>query len=306
MTLILHDLLSNNFSKGVLLTCIASIFWGLPQPLFFNELNHINTLEVVLHRGLWSFLFLFLILILFSNLSEFVQIFKSKKKLFILTITATLIASNWGGFIFAVGQERVQDASMGYFITPMISIILGYLFLKENLSLIKIFSVFLMIFAIIFLFVNLNKIPYLILLIGSTWAIYGLLRKQINVSPSIGLLYESFVITLISLPYLIYLFVNSESSFLTVDYKTTLFLILTGAVTIFPLFFFNSGLKFIQLGLAGVLFYLAPSFHFITSVFILGEDILTAKLISFIIIWIGILLYIYSTFKERIIENRTQ
>lgn len=299
-------MLSNNFSKGVLLTCIASIFWGLPQPLFFNELNHINTLEVVLHRGLWSFLFLFLILILFSNLSEFVQIFKSKKKLFILTITATLIASNWGGFIFAVGQERVQDASMGYFITPMISIILGYLFLKENLSLIKIFSVFLMIFAIIFLFINLNKIPYLILLIGSTWAIYGLLRKQINVSPSIGLLYESFIITLISLPYLIYLFVNSESSFLTVDYKTTLFLILTGAVTIFPLFFFNSGLKFIQLGLAGVLFYLAPSFHFITSVFILGEDILTAKLISFIIIWIGILLYIYSTFKERIIENKTQ
>ena len=299
-------MLSNNFSKGVLLTCIASIFWGLPQPLFFNELNHINTLEVVLHRGLWSFLFLFLILILFSNLSEFVQIFKSKKKLFILTITATLIASNWGGFIFAVGQERVQDASMGYFITPMISIILGYLFLKEKLSLIKIFSVFLMIFAIIFLFINLNKIPYLILLIGSTWALYGLLRKQVNVSPSIGLLYESFVITLISLPYLIYLFVNSESSFLTVDYKTTLFLILTGAVTIFPLFFFNSGIKFIQLGLAGVLFYLAPSFHFITSVFILGEDILTAKLISFIIIWIGILLYIYSTFKERTIENKTQ
>ena len=297
MKLIQHNLLSNNFSKGVILTCIASIFWGLPQPLFFNELNHINTLEVVLHRGFWSFLLLFLILILFSNLSEFVQIFKSKKKLFILTITALLIASNWGGFIFAVGQERVQDASMGYFITPMISIILGYLFLKENLSLIKIFSVFLMIFAIIFLFINLNKIPYLILLIGSTWAVYGLLRKQINVSPSIGLLYESFVITLISLPYLIYLFVNNESSFLTVDYKTTLFLILTGAVTIFPLFFFNSGLKFIQLGLAGVLFYLAPSFHFITSVFILGENILSAKLISFIIIWIGIILYIYSTFK---------
>jgi len=301
-----HNLLSNNFSKGVILTCIASIFWGLPQPLFFNELNHINTTEVVLHRGFWSFLFLFLILVLFSNLIEFVQIFKSKKKLFILTITALLIASNWGGFIFAVGQERVQDASMGYFITPMISIILGYFFLKENLSLIKIFSVFLMIFAIIFLFINLNKIPYLILLIGSTWAVYGLLRKQINVSPSIGLLYESFVITLISLPYLIYLFVNSESSFLTVDYKTTLFLILTGAVTIFPLFFFNSGLKFIQLGLAGVLFYLAPSFHFITSVFILGENILSAKLISFIIIWIGIILYIYSTFKERVIENKTQ
>ena len=222
----------------MIFSCIAAIFWGLPQPLFFNELNHVETIEVLAHRGFWSFIFLFLLLILVSNISDFIEIFKSRKKIFVLTITAFLITGNWAGFIYSVGQERVQDASMGYFITPMISIILGYLFLKENLSLIKIFSVFLMIFAIIFLFINLNKIPYLILLIGSTWAIYGLLRKQINVSPSIGLLYESFVITLISLPYLIYLFVNSESSFLTVDYKTTLFLILTGAVTIFPLFFF--------------------------------------------------------------------
>ena len=146
----------------------------------------------------------------------------------------------------------------------------------------------------------------LVILIGTPWAIYGLLRKQINVSPSIGLLYESLIITLISVPYIIYLFQSGTSSFLNVNVKTTLFLILTGAVTIFPLFFFNLGLKFIQLGLAGVLFYLAPSFHFITSVFILGEEILIAKLISFIIIWIAIILYIYDTFKNKTILNNTQ
>ena len=282
------------------------MFWGLPQPLFFNELNHVNTLEIVLHRGFWSFILLFLILILISNINEFINIFKSTKKILILTITACLIASNWGGFIFAVGQERVQDASMGYFITPMISIILGYLFLKEKISILKFFSVVLMVFAIIFLFFNLNEIPFLVILIGTTWAVYGLLRKQINVSPSIGLLYESFVITLISIPYLIYLFQYGTSSFLNVDIKTTIFLILTGAVTIFPLFFFNLGLKFIQLGLAGVLFYLAPSFHFLTSVFILGENILIAKLISFVIIWIAIILYVYDTLKKQSILNNTQ
>ncbi len=297
---------NKNFSKGVIFTCIASIFWGLPQPLFFNELNHVNTVEIVLHRGFWSFILLFLILILISNINEFINIFKSTKKILILTITACLIASNWGGFIFAVGQERVQDASMGYFITPMISIILGYLFLKEKISRLKFFSVVLMVFAIIFLFFNLNEIPFLVILIGTTWAVYGLLRKQINVSPSIGLLYESFVITLISIPYLIYLFQYGTSSFLNVDIKTTIFLILTGAVTIFPLFFFNLGLKFIQLGLAGVLFYLAPSFHFLTSVFILGENILIAKLISFVIIWIAIILYVYDTLKKQPILNNTQ
>ena len=293
----------SNISKGVIFSCVASIFWGMPQPLFFKELNHINTLEVVLHRGLWSFLFLFFFLILFSNINDFINIFKLKKNILVLSITALLIASNWGGFIFAVHQERVQDASMGYFITPMISIILGYLFLKEKISHLKFFSVFLMFCSIAYLFINLKEIPYLIILIGTTWAIYGLLRKQINISPSIGLLYETFLITLISIPYLIYLFYLGKSSFISIDIKTTSFLILTGVVTIFPLFFFNLGLKFIQLGLAGVLFYLAPSFHFITSIFILNEDILNAKLISFIIIWLGILLYIYDTFRQQTIEN---
>ena len=296
-------MVKNNFYKGILFTCIASIFWGLPQPLFFNELGHVNFIEVVLHRGFWSFLFLFLILLSISKIIDFVNIFKSPKKIFVLSITASLIASNWGGFIYAVSEERVQDASMGYFITPMISIILGYIFLNEKISLLKLFSVLLMIFAIFFLFFNMSEIPFLVILIGSTWAIYGLLRKQINVSPSIGLLYESFIITLISLPYLIYIYKIGESSFFTVNIKTTIFLTLTGLVTIFPLFFFNLGLKYIQLGLAGVLFYLAPSFHFLTSVFILGEDIFFAKLISFIIIWIGIVLYIFDTVRNQSNEN---
>ena len=297
---------NSSLSKGIFFTCIASIFWGLPQPLFFNELNHVNTLEVVLHRGFWSFIFLFVILFSISNISEFINIFKSPNKLFILSITATLIASNWGGFIFAVGSGRVQDASMGYFITPMISIILGYLFLNERISKLKLLAVILMFLAISLLFLYMNGVPYLVISIGTTWAIYGLLRKQINISPSIGLLYESFIITLISIPYLFYLYQNGTSSFLTIDNKTTLFLIFTGAVTIFPLFFFNLGLKFIQLGLAGVLFYLAPSFHFFTSVFILGEEILIPKLISFIVIWVGIVLYIYDSLNKRTNVNNIQ
>ena len=299
-------MLINKVYKGIFYTCVASIFWGLPQPLFFNELNHVDTLEVVLHRGLWSFIFLFLILIVNANITEFFLIFKSSKKLLFLSITASLIASNWGGFIFAVGTERVQDASMGYFITPMISIFLGYFFLKEKITRLKLYSVILMIFALILLFINMRGLPYLVILIGTTWAVYGLLRKQINVSPSIGLLYESFLITLISFPYLIYLFKTNESSFLEINNKTTIFLMLTGIVTIFPLFFFNLGLKFIQLGLAGVLFYLAPSFHFVTSLFILGEEINTVKLFSFIIIWFGIILYIYDTMRNSFIENNTQ
>jgi len=296
-------LIKDFFLKGILYTCIASIFWGLPQPLFFNELNHIDTLEIVLHRGLWSFVFLFLILLTVTNLNEFYELFKSSKKIIVLTITAFLIASNWACFIYAVGQSRVQDASMGYFITPMISIILGNIFLKEKLTKYKTTAVLLMLFAIVYLFISLKEVPILIILIGSTWSIYGLLRKHIMVSSSIGLLYETFIISIFSLPYLIFIFINGESNFISVDLKTTILLVLTGGVTIFPLFFFNLGLKYIQLGLAGVLFYLAPTFHFITSYFILNEEILYGKITSFIIIWIGIIFYIYDTYKIRSIEN---
>ena len=299
-------MLNNKFSKGVIFSCIAAIFWGLPQPLFFNELNHVETIEVVAHRGFWSFIFLFLLLILISNISDFIEIFKSRKRIFILTITAFLIAGNWAGFIYSVGQERVQDASMGYFITPMISIVLGYFFLNEKITKPKFASVCFMLSGILFLFINLNQFPFLIIWIGTSWAIYGLLRKQVNVNPPIGLLYETFIISLISTPYLVYLFWQNENSIFSIDLKTSLFLILTGAVTIFPLFFFNLGLKFIQLGLAGVLFYLAPTFHFITSVFILNEEILQIKLISFIIIWIGIIIYIYDSYKKEIILSNTQ
>ncbi len=264
----------------------------MPQPLIFNEIKYVPPLEVAFHRGLWSFIFLFIILLFFTKIKDFLKIFNSKKNIIILSITASLITINWTGFIFAVSINKVQDASMGYFITPMISILLGYYFLNEKINLLKFISVLLMLISIIFLFFNMKSYPYIALLIGTTWAIYGLLRKQINVSPAVGLFYECFVISLISFPYLFYIYFKGLGFFLNYNSYTTIFLILTGAVTIFPLFFFNLGIKHISLGYAGVLFYLAPTFHFVTSVFILNEELQLVKLISFLIIWIGIIIFI--------------
>jgi len=270
----------------------------MPQPLFFNKISYIPAIEVALHRGLWSFIFLFLILCLFTKIKDFIFIFFSLKKIIILSITALLITINWTGFIFAVSISKVQDASMGYFITPMISIGLGYFILKEEITKLKLLSVMLMLISIIFLILNLKTFPYISIIIGTSWGIYGLLRKQIDVSPEIGLFYESFFISFFSLPYLIYLFYHGSGYFLNYNSFTSVFLILTGAVTIFPLFFFNLGVKFISLGYVGVLFYLAPTFHFITSVFILGETIDLTKLISFFIIWIAIVIFIIDVLKN--------
>ena len=291
--------MKTNFSRGIIFACLAAIWWGMPQPLFFNEINYIPSFEVAMHRGVWSFFILFLSLIFFNEINDFFVLFKSSKKIIILTITSLLIATNWLGFIYSVSINKVQDASLGYFLTPMISISLGYFILNENLNRRKIISVLLMLFACFILFNTLDSFPYLALLIGITWGVYGLLRKQIQVSPAVGLLYESGLITLFALPYLIYLnhidigYFGFNLSYISI------MLFFTGIVTIIPLFFFNLGLRYTTLGLAGVLFYIAPSFHFITSVFILDENLEIEKIAAFIIIWIGVSIFIYDAVRKK-------
>ena len=274
----------------------------MPQPLIFNEISYVPAIEVAIHRGLWSFIILFLILSFFTKTKDILLSFNSTKKVIILSITASLILINWIGFIYAVSINKVQDASMGYFLTPMISILLGYLFLNEKIHFLKLVSVILMFCSIIFLFISLKSIPIIPLLIGTSWGIYGLLRKQVKILPEIGLLYESFLITIFSVPYLFYLYYQDVGFFLN-DTYTSIFLVLTGVVTIIPLFFFNLGLRFIPLGLAGVLFYLAPTFHFITSVFILKETIVLSKMIAFTVIWIAVIIFIFDVIKRINVSN---
>ena len=279
----------------------------MPQPLFFDQIKYVPSIEVAMHRGLWSFVLLFILLFFLNEIKDFISLFNSSRKIIILSITGILIAINWTGFIYSVSIKQVQDASLGYFLTPMITVIFGFLFLNEKLNINKVISVILMFIASLIIFLSQGNFPFISILIGATWAVYGLLRKQIKVSPATGLLYESGFITLFALPYLIYL------SFLDIGYIsitfsfTTIMLILTGAVTIFPLFFFNLGLKYIPLGLACVLFYIAPSFHFITSLFVLGENMEFEKIIAFILIWIGVAIFIYDVIKDKeIILNKTQ
>ena len=155
-----------------------------------------------------------------------------------------------------------------------------------------------MLSAIIYLVLSLKIFPFIAILIATTWAIYGLLRKLIDVRAEIGLLYESAFIALIAGPYLIYLNFQGSGFFLNHSSTTSIFLILTGLITTIPLFLFNQGIKFIPLGFAGVIFYLAPTFHFITSVFILNENLSLTKLVSFIIIWIAVIIFIIDILKE--------
>ena len=272
--------------------------WGFPQPLLFNEIKHINFLEVVSHRSVLSFFFLFFAILALGKIKQFYQIFKNINLLFWLTITGFLISCNWLGFILAINFQRLQDASLGYYMTPFIIIALGYFFLKEDLNFQKTLSLFLMLFSIIILILNYGKIPFLAIFIGLTWSVYGLIRKKLPVNAEIGLLFESGIISLIAFPYLFLKFVNGEGVFIYSNSYDSFILIITGLFTILPLFFFNIGVKFLPLGLTGVIFFLVPTFHFITSILILNEEITNIKLITFTIIWFAVIIFIRDKFKE--------
>ena len=297
----------NLIYRGIFFASIASIFWGLPQPIYFNEIIFIPAIEIISHRSIWSSFFLFIMILFLGRIKEFFLIFKEKNKIFFLSITGLLITCNWTAFVFAININRLQDASMGYFISPIISIGLGYLFLKEKISLLKIISLVLMIFSIFLLLILTKTIPFIAIIVSLSWAFYGLIRKKINVSSEIGIFFETTFISIFALTYLIYLNFSGEGYFLKHNNYTSFLLFFIGIITVLPLFFFNLGLKYIPLGLAGVIFYLAPTFQFITSILIFNESLSFYKLISFVIIWIAVIIFIYDKLKEeKTSENNTQ
>ena len=288
--------------KGIFFLFVSTFFWGIPQPLLFNEIKHISALEIVSHRAIWSFIFLFFGIAIIGKFYKFINVFNNPKIIFSLFITSFLITCNWMGFVIAIVFERLQDASLGYYISPLISIGLGYVFLKEDLSKSNIISIILMFISIFLLVFSYGNVPYLAILIGLTWATYGLIRKKIDIDAEIGLLFESGVISLISLPYLIFLIINNNGSFYFSGQFDSSLLILTGLFTIIPLFFFNIGVKYLPLGFAGVIFFLTPTFHLLTSFFILKEEITNVKFIAFVIIWFAIFLFINEKIKKNYLE----
>ncbi len=285
-------------TKGIIFVFLSTVLWGIPQPLLFNEIKHISPIEIISHRGLWSFLFLLIIILFVNKISNFFFIFKNLKLLVSLLITSLLLAFNWLGFVISISLERLQDASLGYYISPIISIILGYFFLKEEINKLKFVSIILMILAILLLIFNYGKVPYIAIFIGLSWAAYGLIRKKINIIAEVGLLFETFIITIFALPYLLNLLINNNGYFFYSTKLDTYMLILTGVFTAMPLFFFNTGVRYIPLGIAGSVFFLTPTFHFLTSVLILNEDIDLTKILSFIIIWIAVVIFIWDKLKK--------
>jgi len=290
--------MKKDFSKGLLLTSIGSFWWGFLGVLYFQYVSFIGHIELVVHRCLWTAVMLILTTTFLSKWKIFLHIVLNKKNLIYLFISGFLIFINWTIWIYAVATERIIDASFGYFIMPIISVLLGYIFFKEDLNKKRIFSIILVFISILILmFFNLKSLPWVGLIVALSWSLYNLVRKKINVDTDIGLLIESLFIFPFALVVFYLIVKNGLNDFNLLNPGFSLFLILAGPMTVIPLFLYVRGVELIGLGPTGMIFYITPTLQFILGYFYYNEEFSLVKFVSFIIIWIAVIIYLKDLYE---------
>ena len=285
--------MNKQFNKGLLLAGFGSFWWGFFGVIYFKYIAYIGHIELVVHRCLWTAFTLMITTFFFSKWSIFFKIIKSKSNLFYLFISGFLIFINWGVWIYAVATNRIIDASFGYFIMPILSVMLGYFFFKEKLNKKRIFSIILVVLSIMFLIlVSVKSLPWVGLIVAFSWGFYNLIRKKINVDTDIGLLIESLFILPFALVAFYLIANNGYNDFQLSDPPMMLFIFLAGPMTVIPLFLFVRGVELCGLGPTGMIFYITPTFQFILGYFYYNEPFSITKLVSFILIWIAVVIYL--------------
>ena len=290
--------MKQEFNKGLLLTSLGSFWWGFIGVLYFEYIAFIGHIELVVHRCLWTAVMLIFTTTLFSKWKIFLDIIKKKENLIALLISGLLIFINWSIWIYAVATERIIDASFGYFIMPIISVSLGYIFFKEKLNKKSVFSILLVVISILFLiFFSLRSLPWVGLIVAFSWAFYNLVRKKINVDTDIGLLIESLYIFPFALVVFYLITKNGMNDFNFSNPGLSLFLILAGPMTVIPLFLYVRGVELVGLGPTGMIFYITPTLQFILGYFYYNEEFSSIKFLSFIIIWIAVIIYLKDLYE---------
>jgi chloramphenicol-sensitive protein RarD len=289
----------NDFNKGIGLTALGSFWWGVIGVIYFEYISFVGHVEVVLHRCIWTAFFLIITTTYFSKWKVFFKIIKDYKILITLFFSGLLIFINWAVWIYAVANNQIIDASFGYFMMPILSVFLGNIFFKELLNTKRKISIILVLISISFLLVtNFKVIPWVGLVVAISWGFYNLLRKKINIDTDVGLLIESLFILPFALIGFYLIVQNGVNDFNYTNPSLMLILLLAGPMTVIPLFLYVRGVELCGLGPTGMIFYITPTFQFILGFFYYNELFSITKLVSFILIWIAVIIYLKDLYEN--------
>jgi chloramphenicol-sensitive protein RarD len=284
--------------KGSLFTVGASLWWGIIGVLYFKFVSFASALELTIHRTIWTALLLMITTTYFSKWSEFNRILNKRINILIFFITALLISINWFTWLYAVKTNNLLDSALGYYIFPILSVFFGIIFLKEKYNKNKVLSVLLVLVALIYLLIKLGTVPWIGITVAVTFSLYGLIRKKIRVTSDIGLLIETLLISPIAIALFIFLIKNNVNIFSINEPVLSFYLFWAGLMTLIPLFWYTKGFELIGIGPASMIFFLTPTAQFFLGLYYYNEPLILDKLISFVFIWIAVIIYLNELRKE--------
>ncbi len=285
--------------KGIMFALGAYIIWGF-LPIYWKQVEHISPYEIIAHRVFWSFIFMIVFIIMTNRLFLFGKdlkfIFKDKKKVMALFFASAVITSNWLVYIIAVNTGHILDASLGYYINPLISILFGFVLLGERFSKIQWIAIAIVFIGVTYLAVGLGAAPWISLYLAASFSIYGLIKKTINLDAIFALAVETFVLAPFALVYIFILESSGQGSFgFNID---SLVMMGTGVATAIPLLLFALGAQRIRLSLIGFLQYFAPTIMLLIGVFMYNEAFTDIHKVAYILIWSGLILYTVNRFFQ--------
>lgn len=274
----------NNTTIGVINISLAYTLWGL-GPLFYKFLEHLPTFEIVSFRVVWSLFFLLVIVLISQKINTIKSIFYNKKNMKFLSITSILIFVNWFTYIWAIKNNHVLDASLGYFINPIFFIFLSMFFLKEKLNKFQTIAVVTVVLAVLYQVLKLGSVPWVAIILTVSFGFYALLKKQSSIDSQAGLLFENILLFPLTFGYL--LFVDSQPSATMIHNSIilNLFIVFSGVMTTLPLIFFNRATTKLNLSTIGFFQYINPTISFFTGIFLFHESFNYEQLITFSLIW---------------------
>lgn len=275
--------------EGLALAAGAYTIWGL-VPLYWRLLSNVPPFEIVIHRVLWCAVFMLIFIISQKRLVQIVHALRARRVLVTLMITSVLIALNWGLYIWSVATNRLVEASLGYYIIPLVSVALGVLLLGEKLSALRLVAIVLAAIAVIMQTVALGRFPWLALTLAITFGSYGYLRKTVNMGAVDGLFVKSMMLFPAGFGLIVYWGLAGTGSFLTVSPFTDALLILAGPLTAVPLAMFAAGARRVRLSTLGFLQYIGPSLTLVLATTLFGEHFTWVHAASFGCVWAALVL----------------
>src|SRR6478609_5423442 len=298
-----------NYEKdGVMYAILSYLMWGI-TPIYWKLVQHVPSGEILAQRVFWAFIFMLILLFAMKKWHTYIifvkEIMKKPALFWSLFIASVLISANWGIFMWAVMKGKILEASLGQYIIPLTSVLLGVIVLKEKLDRTQILAFILAGIGVLTLTLHYGVFPWISLSLALTFGLYGLAKRKIKADSTIGLTLETMVISPIALVYILYLMFQSQSQFFD-SFSTSLLLMGGGMVTALPLLLFTKSAKKVSLSMLGILQYISPTLSLLVGVGLYHESLTRAHFIAFIFIWLALAIYTFSSITKRGQENKKQ